>query len=58
VQCRLERTDVDDAPNAICVLIWAEDWERIREWYLTMERELKAACLASGGTPSECRTAK
>jgi hypothetical protein len=55
VACRINHVDVTDAT---CVLIEIEDWQRIREWYLTLERELKAACLASGGTPSKCRTSE
>lgn len=39
-----------------CVKLWLKDFETVRLWYLTLERELKAACLALGGSAAECRT--
>ena len=32
-----------------------EDWRTIGAWVLALERELKAACLALGGTKAACR---
>ena len=31
-------------------------WTALREWWLGLERELKTACLALGGSSAECKT--
>ena len=38
------------------VLISGADWHNIRLWYLSLERELKTACLVLSGSPKECQT--
>lgn len=38
-----------------CLVFWLPDWEAIRQWHLTLEHELTGACLALGGTESDCR---
>jgi hypothetical protein len=48
--------DIINCGDLRCVLIELEDWQSIRYWFLSLERELKAACLAAGGSPAECRT--
>jgi len=56
IPCQIPTTDTTPAPpERTCVVIEAEDWGRIREWYLTLERELITACLAAGGSHAECR---
>lgn len=37
-----------------CVMFWGPDWQQIRVYQLTLERELTAACLALGGSQGEC----
>ena len=39
-----------------CVNLWEPDLKTMVQWGLGLERELKAACLALGGSPKECRT--
>lgn len=39
-----------------CIVIWEPDWLSIGTWALTLERELKAACLALGGSALRCGT--
>ena len=38
------------------VMFSSADWRLIRIWYLEMERSLKTACLALGGSNEECGT--
>ena len=40
-----------------CVAIWSVDWTALGIWSLSLERELRASCLALGGSPAECRVA-
>ena len=39
-----------------CITVWGPDWQAIGAWSLTLERELRASCLALGGTPTACGT--
>lgn len=32
------------------------DYLKVRDWFLNLERDLKAACLALGNSNSDCRT--
>ena len=36
------------------VMFSRDDWQNIRVWYLSLERELKTACLALGNTKKQC----
>jgi len=41
-----------------CWVILDEDLTALLRWGLTLERDLKAACLALGGSPVRCGTAE
>lgn len=39
-----------------CVILYTDDFARIGRYLGQLERELKAACLALGGSDEECKT--
>ena len=39
-----------------CVVFTDLDYQKVRVWFLNLERDLKAACLALGNSNSDCKT--
>jgi len=54
-----DRPELSEAPQFTSdekhIVIPAADWELIRQWYLKLELELQASCLALGNSKKECK---
>lgn len=49
-------TRIAAAPTQSCVYLLTSDLAGLIDWALTLDTELRAACLALGGTERECGT--
>lgn len=42
-------------PDRLCVTIYLPDWDRIRLYYHTLEREVRTLCLELGKSDQTCK---